>query len=126
MSIEKALNAKRNNTLNRLINTSAYGLLSRRERIERTLADGGSVECVEVTDEATRTRLEREYEAMNRGFNVPWGNECHPKTIAAQALRNKLAGRITKLEYRLHRPNGEYFNELSKTEYEYAKGFNHA
>lgn len=115
-----AQHARKLKVLAQLVRTTAYGICTREERIIRSLADGCTVEAVDVADEAARTRLEDEYALLNRGFNVPWGNDRHPTTIRAQAMKDQLAGLITKREYRLHRPDREYFTDLTKTEYDFA------
>ena len=57
---------------------------------------------------------------MNRGFNVPWGNERHPKTIQAQALKDRLAGQICSIQYQLYGRDPDACNIINKTIYEYA------
>ena len=88
------------------------------------LADGSKVEAVEVRDEARERKLEREIEQLSgpRGWGVPIGNQSHPTTIKYNNLKKELADGPTCTEYRLHRPDGEYWNVITKTEFMYVIG----
>lgn len=121
--IAKAASAKADKFLDKQVRTSDYGVVTYRELVQNRLRDGGRVEAVEVEDEAERKKLQQQFDRMNQGFNIPWGNENHPKTIEAQALKDKLAGKITSTEYRLHRPDGDGWSVINKTTYDYAKDF---
>lgn len=98
---------------------SSYGVTTIRDWIERSIDDGSTPVAIRVYDEITRNKLQKEYYKFTEGFNVPWGNEKHPKTIKAQAMKDRLNGDILKLEYRLVRPD-KVFCDLNKTEYDYA------
>ncbi|MDE2101018.1 MAG: hypothetical protein KGL39_27475 [Patescibacteria group bacterium] len=125
-SIATARNAKTEQYLAQLVRTSAFGICTRKQRIEQAIAMGCKFESVQVPDEAKMRKLEREIETMRRmdnGFYVPIGNENHPITRKFNALKAELAAKPTMTEYRLwvHGANSEYFNELTKTEWEYAQ-----
>jgi hypothetical protein len=117
--ITKAADALRNKRLNQLVRTTEFGVITWREYVERRIRAGGTVRTAEVSDYALRAKLEAEYEFMNRGFNVPWGNECHPTTIKAQALKDRLKGQITSTEYRLSGSVPDHWTVINKTVYEY-------
>ena len=124
MSIAVAQQAKANNHLEQLVRTSAYGICTRRQRMVQAIADGCTLECAMVQDEARERKLERDIDSMrtaDNGFYVPIGNQSHPITIKFNALKAELAARPTMAEYRLHRPDGAYFTPLSKTEFEFGK-----
>lgn len=111
--------ARRDTHLARLVNTSRYGILTWEEFTRRAVSDGAKPEIVEFDDYKLHTKLEHEYECMNRGFNVPWGNACHPTTIKAQALKDRLKGRITSPEFMLRHSDGTG-TVVSKTVYDFA------
>lgn len=121
-NLAKANRARLDAHLSKRISTRAYGIVTLREMIHRRIAAGAKLEIFEYLDHAKRARLEREYARLNRGFNVPWGNAQHPTTIKAQALKDRLAGKITSPEYRIYDPHdaGVYY-PLSKIAYEYAQ-----
>ena len=122
MSIAVANQAKAEKHLGQLIRTSAYGICTRKQRLEQAIADGSTVESASVRDEARERAIEREMKAMmGNGWGVPTGNECHPVTIKYRKLQAELAAKPVMIEYRLHRPDGEYWNVISKTEFECAK-----
>ena len=120
MAISTAQQAKADKYLDSLVRTSRYGIVSWREYVDKTLADGGKVESAQVDDDATRVKAQAQYDLMNRGFNVPWGNASHPKTVAAQRIKTQLAGRITKTEYRLVFSGDDRWTVITKTAYDYA------
>lgn len=121
--MEKARNVKAANHLAQLVSTSAYGICTRAQRLEQAIADGCKLEVATVRDEARERKIEREIQALKGrdGWGIPTGNECHPKTIQFRKLQAELAAGPMTIEYRLHRPNGEWWNVLTKTEYEYAR-----
>lgn len=122
MSITTAQQAKGEKFLATLIRSSAYGICTRAQRIDQALADGAKVEAVEVRDEARERAIEREIASLSgaRGWGVPTGNQSHPTTIKYNKLKKELVDGPTMIEYRLHRPDGEYWNVITKTEFEYA------
>lgn len=122
MSITAAQQAKAAKHLGQLIRTSQYGICTRAQRLDQALADGATLESAMVADEARERTIEREIAQLKGrdGWAIPTGNECHPKTIQWRKLLGELDGKPTMMEYRLHRPDGEYWNVLSKTEFEYA------
>ena len=113
--ITNAAQALREKRLAKLVRTSEYGIIAWRDYVKRQLAAGGRVEAAEYSDYALRAKLEAEYEFMNRGFNVPWGNDRHPKTIQAQALKDRLAGRICSIQYQLYGSDPDSCNIINKT-----------
>jgi len=100
--------------LNKQVRTSDLGVVTYAEMVTVRLAAGARLEVAQVTDDATRSRLQREYDFMNRGFNVPWGNDRHPVTIKAQALKDRLAAPVTCTEYRLVRGDRDGWTVLPK------------
>lgn len=121
-TLQAARNAKTEKFLNTLIRTSAYGICTRSQRLDQARADGAKLEAVEVRDEARERAIERELKSMmGNGFGAPTGNERHPITIKYNKLKAELANGPTLIEYRLHRPDGEYWNVITKTEFEYAQ-----
>jgi hypothetical protein len=110
--------ARINALLNKSI-ISVYGTTTIREWIEQSIDDGSTPIAIQVYDDKLRAKLQKEYYKFTEGFNVPFGNENHPKTIKAQAMRDRLNGDILTLEYRLVRPD-KVFCDLNKTEYDYA------
>lgn len=113
--------AKQDKHLSKMMRSESYGVLSLGDLIDRVIADGGWVESEDVPDPALRERLEKEFKRMDQGFNVPWGNPNHPKTIEAQALKDRLKGKVTSPEYRLYYGEQEpgVYTVISKTAYEY-------
>lgn len=124
MSLQTMKDAKAKNHLDTLIRTSQYGICTRGQRLQQAIAEGSTLEAATVRDEARERKIQRELDAMRGrdGWGVPTGNECHPITIKFNALKKELADGPTTTEYRLHRPHGEYWNVITKTEYEYALG----
>jgi hypothetical protein len=121
MSITAAQSARANKHLGQLIRTSCYGICARSQRLDQALADGCTLEAVSVRDEARERAIQREMKAMmGNGWGVPTGNDCHPLTIRYNALKSELCAGPVMTEYRMHRPDGSYWNELTKTEWEYA------
>jgi hypothetical protein len=120
VGMSAAQDALKRKRLGGLVRTTKYGVIGWGDYVKRQLEAGGSVELVEYRDHALRKKLEAEYERMNRGFNIPWGNASHPKTIVAQALKDRLAGEITSPQYRLIDPDdpGAY-TVINKTLYDY-------
>lgn len=116
--IAMAQAAKREKHLDKQVRTDDYGIVTWREYVTRRIKDGGFVAVGEYYDHALRSKLEAEYESLNRGFNVPWGNAKHPTTIKAQALKDRLAGHIYSAEYRLH-SSIERYSVISKTAYDF-------
>lgn len=119
-NITKAAQALREKRLTTLVRTSEYGIIAWSDYVKHQIAAGGRVEAAEYSDYALRAKLEAEYELMNRGFHVPWGNDRHPKTIQAQALKDRLAGQIYSIQYRLYGSDPDTFSIINKTIYEYA------
>jgi hypothetical protein len=121
-NIALARTAKNEKFLSTLIRTSAYGICTRSQRLDQALADGAKLEAAEVRDEARERAIERELKSMmGSGFGVPTGNVCHPITIKYNKLKAELANGPKMIEYRLHRPDGDYWNVITKTEFEYAQ-----
>lgn len=118
-TIDKARAAKRDKHLDGLIR-SDYGVTTNREYVRLSITAGAIPEEYQVEDDATRRNLEQEYTRMNQGFNVPWGNSQHPKTIQAQALKNRLAGPITSTEYSLLRKDKGIYSIITKTMFDFA------
>lgn len=114
--------ARTDKFLSTLIRTSAYGICTRAQRLDQAVADGATVKAVEVRDEARERAIEREIAQLKGrdGWGIPTGNECHPKTIKFNKLKKELADGPKMIEYRLNRPDGEYWNVITKTEFEYA------
>jgi hypothetical protein len=120
MSITAARQAKADTHLSGHIRTTAYGVVTRKERLEKALANGARLELVMVRDEARERAIERELHQLR---DYPFGNECHPTTIKVKALKAELAAKPMTEEYRLMQSSiedGEYWNVLTKTEYQYA------
>ena len=123
--IKSARNAKAEQYLNQLVRTSAWGICTRKQRIEQAIAQGCRFQAALVRDESRERAIERELKAMQGrdGWGVPTGNQSHPVTIKYNAFRAELANGPKKIEYRLwvNGANCEYFNELTKTEWDYAQ-----
>ena len=116
-----AANAARlRNLLDSFIRTEVYGIVTYEEFIRRRLADGGYIAPATVTDDAARRKLQREYDQLNHGFNVPWGNDRHPTTIKAQGMKDRLAGRIETTEYRLYASNSDRWSVIPKMLHDWA------
>lgn len=123
-TLEVARTVKAQKFLDTLIRTSAYGICTRAQRLDQALADGSTIEAVEVRDDVKVRKLEREIEQMRRsdgGWGVPTGNQSHPITIKYNKLKQELADGPTVIEYRLHRADGEYWNVITKTEFYYVQ-----
>jgi hypothetical protein len=121
-NLDAARQARSDKALAQLIRTSAYGITTKKERIERAIADGNRLEIVEVRDEARERAIEREMKSMmGNGWGVPTGNECHPITIKYNKLKAELVAGPKTIEYRMYPANEEYWNVLSKTEFDYAQ-----
>ena len=120
MPITAARLAKANAHLNTLVRSSAFGITTRKERIDKAIAQGCTIEVARVRDEARERAIERELQAMRgrNGWGVPTGNQCHPITIRFNALQEELKDGPMTVEYRLH--FADYWNVLTKTEYDYA------
>lgn len=112
--------ARANKVLQKLIRTIDYGVVTYQEYVIKRLVEGGRVATALIEDTAKRARLEREYAVLNRGFNVPWENECHPTTIKVTALKAQLAGSITCIEYRLYAPGDAHWSVIPKMVYDFA------
>jgi hypothetical protein len=123
-TLTNARQAKTDKFLTTLIRTSAYGICTRAQRLDQAIADGATIEAAQVRDEARERAIEREIQQLKGrdGWGIPTGNECHPKTIQLRKLQKELADGPMCVEYRLNRPDGEYWNVITKTEFEYAKG----
>lgn len=123
--IKVARNAKNEQYLAQLVRTSAFGICTRKQRIDQAIAAQCRFQSILVRDESRERAIERELKAMQGrdGWGVPTGNQSHPVTIKYNALRAELANGPQKVEYRLwvNGANCEYFNELTKTEWEYAQ-----
>jgi hypothetical protein len=104
------------------LNYSAYGVLTLKQYLERSFADGCRMEPTDVQDEGAMRKAQKEYEYQRNiplGQNpVPIGNENHPRTIAYRKLERQLKDGITVTEYHLHRPDGR-ISIINKTGYEY-------
>ena len=86
--------------------------------IDADMGKGWKPEVKQLNDNATRNKLQQEYETL---LNVaPFGNKNHPQTIRMNELKAQLGGDIKKTVYRLVSPDGQ-IKDLSKTEYDYAK-----
>jgi hypothetical protein len=121
MSITAARQAKADTHLQGLIRTTAFGVVTRKERIEKALANGARLEVASVQDEARERAIERELHTLR---NHPFGNEFHPQTIQYRKLKAELAVKPMTEEYRLMQfstEHGEYWTVLTKTEYQYAQ-----
>lgn len=120
--IERAREARASNLLDKKINTQEHGAITWRDYIHKTLESGGRVEMVMAEDPSLRRKLQSKFDTMDRGFNIPWGNDKHPKTIEAMDLKNRLAGKVESPEYRLYSggENGSW-TIIDKTKYEYGK-----
>ena len=120
-SLTAAKQAKSEQHLAQLVRSTAFGITSRKERIDRALAGGAQLIAATVKDEARERAIDRELAQMRgpSGWGVPTGNECHPLTIRYRALQTEQAAGPTAVEYRLD--YGEYWTVLTKTEWEYAK-----
>lgn len=117
----KANQAKAEKTLSQLVRTSHYGICTRKQRLEQAILDGSTVESASVKDEARERSIQREMKSMmGNGWGVPTGNDRHPITVKYNNLKAELHRGPTTIEYRLHRPDGDYWNVITKTEYEYA------
>ncbi len=115
-----------------LIRTTEYGIVTRKARIERAVADGASFAIVSVYDESRERALLREIALMQRGRGVPTGNANHPLTIKLRELQAELAAGPRKPEYHLHPDHAKagrvdslgrvetWFSILTKTEFDFA------
>jgi hypothetical protein len=95
---------------------------TRRERIDKRLADGWRVSVEQVKDDAGIRRIEREIKELGRGHDG-WGapaNENHPDRIKLNGLKAKLKEGPTIPEYVISDGNGDD-RIISKTEFDYAK-----
>lgn len=112
--------ARADKHLDELVRTTAYGVVTRRERITRALETGAAqLELGNVCDFARIRAIERQIkQMMGNGWGVPTGNDRHPLTIKYNNLKAELKAGPTKAEYRLD--FGKYFVELTKTEYDFA------
>lgn len=122
LSVKLAAQGKADKHLSTLIRTSQYGICTRAQRLEQAMVDGSTLEAASVRDEARERKIEREIAQLKGrdGWGIPTGNESHPRTIQWRKLQAELAAGPMMIEYRLHRPDKEYWNILTKTEFEYA------
>lgn len=93
--------------------------ITRRQRIDERLAQGGKIDVKQIRDEARVRQIERELERMNKGW-VPTGNPNHPETIKYNALKQELKNGPKEPSYRMVMPDGDEYI-INKTEYDYAK-----
>lgn len=117
MSIVKANEARGNKTLDMVINHRMHGVISRRNLIENVKKFGGFVTKGQLRNYAAESKLQAWL--TKNAFSIPFGNECHPQTIAYKAKKQELKNGIFKTEYRLHEGDPDCFTVITKTEFDY-------
>lgn len=116
--IDKALQAKRNKTLDQHVNYDGQ-VMTRRQFIEQAVEGGLRIEEAEVTDTAKKKRLEAELKELKKKVIPGLSNPNLPEVKRINAIQEELAKGVTKPEYRVYNPDGS-FKTISKTEYDYA------
>lgn len=110
-----------NSVLEKQIRYGLYGILTRREFIERVRDNGGTC-IVEKLRDFNKEDREREWLHRN-AFNHPFGNKCHPQTIAYNERKQALNDGIFVDQYIVVIPLpgiGEtYMIIITKIEYDY-------
>lgn len=117
---EKAQARREAKVLDTQVNTREYGVVTRRDLVDRELADGYTPETVEVTDTAAVTKAEGTKALMDKRGDVPFGNPNHPETIRYRELQKTLMIPPKVPEYRMNK--GDRYRVLTKIEYDYAAG----
>ena len=117
---EKAQARREAKVLDTQVNTREYGVVTRRDLVDRELADGYTPETVEVTDTAAVKKAEDTKALMDKRGNVPLGNPNHPETIRYRELQKTLMSPPKVPEYRMNK--GDRYRVLTKIEYDYAAG----
>lgn len=93
---------------------------TRKEIIEKSIADGAVVESTQSPDTSKINKLT---EYLKRHRDRPFGNENHPETIAYNKAKAELEAGPVKTERRLIKPNGAFRGEaqITKTGMDYAE-----
>jgi hypothetical protein len=78
---------------------AGVGIKSRLEFLAYALENGAKATILRPRDYKAEERLAKEIEAERTGWDVPLGNERHPKTIAHMAKREKLKAGVFKESY---------------------------
>lgn len=117
---EKAQAQREAKVLDTQVNTREYGVVTRRDLVDREMADGYTPETVEVTDTAAVKKAEDTKAQMDKRGNVPLGNPNHPETIRYRELQKTLMSPPKVPEYRMNK--GDRHRVLTKIEYDYAAG----
>lgn len=123
MRITLAQKARAEKHLSQYLHTSAWGICTRKQRIDQAIELNCKFEIALVKDESRERAIERELKLIQGrdGWGVPTGNQSHPTTIKYNSLRAELANGPKTMEYRLYVPGKDYWNVLTKTEWEYAQ-----
>lgn len=92
------------------------GVMTRREWCNMMHLRGAKVICEKVRSNGAMKKLQQEVD--RKKWSVPFGNECHPETIAYNKLKQQLKDGIYKDAYRLTLNDSSFF-DITKIEYEY-------
>lgn len=104
-------------TLNKKFRYSE-GVMTRREWLNMWRIKGATVEEKQVRNYPAEEKLKDSIDS--RKLSIPWGNNCHPLTMAWNEDKAKLAAGIYKTVYYLHEPQPSRFcYDITKTEYDY-------
>lgn len=99
------------------IRSAEFGVLTRRQLVEKEVDAGYTPVIEQVRDDAAVKKATERKAVMDKGW-VPTGNERHPKTIEYRALQETIKNPPTKPEYRMMK--GERYRMLTKIEYDHA------
>lgn len=119
--MSKMMQARAEKFLDTRVLTEQFGVVTRREKLDRRREAGYVVRIVSIPDHAAREAAERRAHTMMRadnGWGVPTGNPRHPRTIEYNALL-KTAKTAMVDEYRHEHPVGGTYYLLSTFEYQY-------
>ncbi|MGV8131869.1 MAG: hypothetical protein ACP5N7_07255, partial [Candidatus Pacearchaeota archaeon] len=117
----KMLQAKQDAVLDKKISYSDYGVLTRREFIDKVISEGYKPVIEQEVDTAQIKRIEEEYERL-KNSDLPLGNRNIPSVARYWELRKYVVDvdrqKPMKDVYRMKKGSGSW--DITKTEYDYA------
>lgn len=99
-----------------------FGIATRKEAMQHKFKNGYIV--LEVTQRNYSAEEKLIQWLKNNAFNVPFGNENHPSTIAYNLKKTEVKNGIFKTIYQCKKENENSYSEITKTEFDYFNSLN--
>jgi hypothetical protein len=94
-----------------------FGIATRKEAMNYFFKNGYIVEESKYRNYIAEYKIENWL--SKNAFNIPWGNEKNPATIAYNAKKTELKNGIFKTVYKCKKENENSFYEITKIEFDY-------